>query len=124
MLDEGTAREIINRIQKLRKKAHLVPTDLIKVYYNISPEGEMLRIAKEFTDFITNVLKVPFINGSPVGNVIIEETQSVINNNILIISIFKSSFSAIQEFLNAFITFFCQNCYYFCLICKLKAIFM
>lgn len=79
MLDEGTAREIINRIQKLRKKAHLVPTDSITVYYNISPEGDLSRVAKEFKDFIINVLKVPFIEGSAVGNVIIEETQTVIN---------------------------------------------
>jgi len=79
MLDEGTAREIINRIQKLRKKAHLVPTDLITVYYSISPEGDLSRVAKEFNDFIINVLKVPFIDGPAVGNVIIEETQTVIN---------------------------------------------
>lgn len=78
MLDEGTAREIINRVQKLRKKAHLVPTDLIKVYYSISSAGELSRVAKEFNDFIVNVLKVPFIDGPAVGNVIIEETQTVI----------------------------------------------
>ena len=27
MLDEGVAREVVNRIQKLRKKAGLSPTD-------------------------------------------------------------------------------------------------
>jgi isoleucyl-tRNA synthetase len=78
MLDEGTAREIINRVQKLRKKAHLVPTDLITVYYNVNPAGELSRVAKEWNDFIINVLKVPFIDGQAVGNIIIEETQTVI----------------------------------------------
>lgn len=82
MLDEGIAREIINRIQKLRKKAHLVPTDSITVYYNISPVGELSRVAKEFSDFIINVLKVPFIEGPPMGNVIIEEVQMVSFINI------------------------------------------
>lgn len=82
MLDEGTAREIINRVQKLRKKAHLVPTDSITVYYNINPAGELSRVAKVFNEFIINVLKVPFIDGPAVGNVIIEETQSVIIINI------------------------------------------
>lgn len=82
MLDEGIAREIINRIQKLRKKAHLVPTDSITVYYNISPVGELSRVAKEFNDFIINVLKVPFIEGPPMGNVIIEEVQMVSFINI------------------------------------------
>lgn len=80
MLDEGTAREIINRVQKLRKKAHLVPTDLITVYYNVSPTGELSRVAKEWNDFIVNVLKVPFVDGQAVGNIIIEETQTVIMN--------------------------------------------
>lgn len=78
MLDEGIAREIINRVQKLRKKAHLVPTDLISVYYSINPTGELSRVAKELNEFIVNVLKVPFIDGPAVGNVIIEETQTVI----------------------------------------------
>lgn len=78
MLDEGIAREIINRVQKLRKKAHLVPTDLITVNYSINPIGELSRVAKEFNDFITNVLKVPFIDGPVKGNVIIEETQTVL----------------------------------------------
>lgn len=78
MLDEGIAREIINRVQKLRKKAHLVPTDSIKVYYNISPTGELSRVANKFNDFIINVLKVPFIEGpSMEGNIIIEEIQTV-----------------------------------------------
>lgn len=78
MMDEGTAREIINRVQKLRKKAHLVPTDSITVYYSISPAGDLSRVAKELNDFIINVLKVPFIDGPAVGNIIIEETQTVI----------------------------------------------
>lgn len=82
MIDEGTAREIINRVQKLRKKAHLVPTDFIIVYYNISPAGELSRVAKELNDFIANSLKAQFVNGPPKGIVIIEETQTV-NNYIL-----------------------------------------
>ncbi|XP_050421061.1 isoleucine--tRNA ligase, cytoplasmic [Adelges cooleyi] len=85
MLDEGTAREIINRVQKLRKKAHLVPTDRINVYYNISPEGELARVAKEFNEFITTALKVPFIDGVAVGNNIIEETQTLKGSNLKII---------------------------------------
>lgn len=32
MQDEGVAREIINRVQKLRKKAGLVPTDPVRQY--------------------------------------------------------------------------------------------
>uniref|UniRef100_A0A6P7F3I2 Isoleucine--tRNA ligase, cytoplasmic n=1 Tax=Diabrotica virgifera virgifera TaxID=50390 RepID=A0A6P7F3I2_DIAVI len=58
MQDEGTAREIINRVQKLRKKAHLVPTDEIAVFYKTS--GDLSRVATEYTEFIENTLKTPF----------------------------------------------------------------
>jgi isoleucyl-tRNA synthetase len=35
LLDEGLARDIINRIQRMRKKAGLVPTDDVHMQYNI-----------------------------------------------------------------------------------------
>uniref|UniRef100_A0A672KWF1 Uncharacterized protein n=1 Tax=Sinocyclocheilus grahami TaxID=75366 RepID=A0A672KWF1_SINGR len=41
-VDEGVAREVINRIQKLHKKGHLVPSDEITVYYSSQPAGEYL----------------------------------------------------------------------------------
>ncbi|KAJ9574051.1 hypothetical protein L9F63_008577, partial [Diploptera punctata] len=62
MQDEGIAREVINRVQKLRKKAHLVPSDPVKVYYKVEPEDSQLqRIAVSHNQFIENTLKVPLI---------------------------------------------------------------
>lgn len=58
MQDEGIAREIINRVQKLRKKAHLVPTDEIKIFYKA--DGDLLRVAKEYTSFIEDTTKATF----------------------------------------------------------------
>ncbi|XP_062977279.1 isoleucine--tRNA ligase, cytoplasmic [Elgaria multicarinata webbii] len=58
MVDEGVAREVINRIQKLRKKRNLVPTDEITVYYHAHPEGDYLEtVIKEHTDFIFATIK-------------------------------------------------------------------
>ncbi|KAF1404049.1 Isoleucine--tRNA ligase, cytoplasmic, partial [Spheniscus magellanicus] len=58
MVDEGVAREVINRIQKLRKKRNLVPTDEITVYYRSHPEGDYLdTVIKEHTDFIFGTIK-------------------------------------------------------------------
>ncbi|XP_035748117.1 isoleucine--tRNA ligase, cytoplasmic, partial [Egretta garzetta] len=58
MVDEGVAREVINRIQKLRKKRNLVPTDKITVYYRSHPEGDYLdTVIKEHTDFIFATIK-------------------------------------------------------------------
>ncbi|CAH1783925.1 unnamed protein product [Owenia fusiformis] len=76
MLDEGLAREIINRLQKLRKKAHLVPADDITVFYKAS--GALTRVAKDFNDFITQSIKQPLLPFPVVGNgkeIISEKTQ-------------------------------------------------
>ncbi|CAH0563614.1 unnamed protein product [Brassicogethes aeneus] len=56
--DEGVAREVINRVQKLRKKAHLVPTDSIKVYYKA--HGDIERITKDFAVLIEGTIKASF----------------------------------------------------------------
>ncbi|NXA12529.1 SYIC protein, partial [Sapayoa aenigma] len=58
MVDEGVAREVINRIQKLRKKRNLVPTDEISVYYRSQPQGEYLdTVIQEHADFIFATIK-------------------------------------------------------------------
>ncbi|KAG9509336.1 Isoleucine--tRNA ligase, cytoplasmic, partial [Fragariocoptes setiger] len=63
MLNEGYAREFINRIQKLRKKAHLSPTDPIKIYYAVNgPEAaELFQIVDLNKDLIDSTLKSELI---------------------------------------------------------------
>ncbi|XP_069822571.1 isoleucine--tRNA ligase, cytoplasmic [Dendropsophus ebraccatus] len=62
MVDEGVAREVINRIQKLRKKGNLVPTDEITVYYEVKPQGDYLQsVIQGHTDFILATVKSPLI---------------------------------------------------------------
>jgi len=53
--NEGVAREIINRIQKLRKMAHLVPTDKVTVY--LSTDSTLKPIAEEFSEYIQTAVK-------------------------------------------------------------------
>lgn len=80
MQDEGTAREIINRIQKLRKKAHLVPTDQITVFYKA--DGELKRVADSFKSFMEETIKAPIKSAEmrqPSDNLIMEETQTLKN---------------------------------------------
>lgn len=80
MLDEGFSREIINRVQKLRKKAHLVPTDEVDVFYDVSKTSDILRIIKLHREFIESTVKAPLI---PIENItaskpiVIEETQEL-----------------------------------------------
>lgn len=85
MQDEGTAREIINRIQKLRKKAHLVPTDEVSVFYKF--DGDLERVAKDYTSFIETAIKASFkeiTHKSSSDQVIIEDTQKLKNCNFQI----------------------------------------
>uniref|UniRef100_A0AAY4CF91 Isoleucine--tRNA ligase, cytoplasmic n=1 Tax=Denticeps clupeoides TaxID=299321 RepID=A0AAY4CF91_9TELE len=80
MIDEGVAREVINRIQKLRKKGHLVPSDEITVYYSSRPAGDYLdKIIQARTDFILATTKAP-LKPYPVPEntrVIIQETTQL-----------------------------------------------
>ncbi|KAJ8606264.1 hypothetical protein MRB53_041086 [Persea americana] len=48
LAEEGLAREIINRVQRLRKKAGLVPTDDVKMEYRVLSDPEEIGIAKAF----------------------------------------------------------------------------
>ncbi|XP_069002525.1 isoleucine--tRNA ligase, cytoplasmic [Embiotoca jacksoni] len=80
MVDEGVAREVINRIQKLRKKGHLVPSDEITVYYRCQPQGEYLgSVIQAHNDFILATTKAPLLP-FPVpktASIIIEETTQL-----------------------------------------------
>ncbi|XP_061719553.1 isoleucine--tRNA ligase, cytoplasmic [Cydia pomonella] len=61
MLDEGFAREVINRVQKLRKKAHLVPTDEVNIYYAVSKTSDIARIINSHRELIETTVKAPMI---------------------------------------------------------------
>ncbi|XP_032368663.1 isoleucine--tRNA ligase, cytoplasmic [Etheostoma spectabile] len=93
MMDEGVAREVINRIQKLRKKGHLVPSDEITVYYHCQPEGEYLgAVIQAHTDFILATTKAPLLP-FPVpktASVIIEE-KTQLKGSDLELTIVKGS---------------------------------
>jgi isoleucyl-tRNA synthetase len=50
LADEGLAREIINRVQRLRKKAGLQPTDDVKMEYKVLSDPDNIGLAKAFTE--------------------------------------------------------------------------
>lgn len=57
MLDEGISREIINRIQKLRKKSNLVVSDEVTLYFK--GNDTLAKIVKEFQEPIEATTKSP-----------------------------------------------------------------
>ncbi|KAI8590096.1 tRNA synthetases class I-domain-containing protein [Geranomyces variabilis] len=59
LLNEGVAREIINRFQRSRKEAKLVPTDDILYYYKITadPNDELAKVLVDQKEFLLKSLK-------------------------------------------------------------------
>ncbi|XP_003739104.1 isoleucine--tRNA ligase, cytoplasmic [Galendromus occidentalis] len=88
MMNEGIAREIINRIQKMRKKAHLVPTDPVAVFVSAKPEnGDIARMLKSHYDFIKNVLRTPLSVGPADASLeLIERGKETIKDSELTIT--------------------------------------
>ncbi|KAK9497866.1 hypothetical protein O3M35_003776 [Rhynocoris fuscipes] len=80
MRSEGIAREVISRVQKLRKTAGLVPTDPIEVYLIAeSTSSELNDIIHEYTSFMENTLRAKVIIGLPDATKLakIEDSQKV-----------------------------------------------
>ena len=81
LVDEGTARELINRVQRLKKKAKLVPTDTVLVYYKINkPDSDVKKVAQSHQAFIENIIKSKFQEHNAetdLKEVIIEETSEI-----------------------------------------------
>lgn len=62
LVQEGLSREIINRIQKLKKKAQLLPSDPVLVYYEVpDADSDISKVAKTHREFIENVIKSPLL---------------------------------------------------------------
>ena len=61
MLDEGVLRDIVNRIQRLRKEFKIVPTDDITVYYQVNPaDSDLDKLLKKSEEFLVTNIKKPF----------------------------------------------------------------
>lgn len=76
---EGLARELINRIQRLRKKANLVPTDEVTIYCDVLKPGPVSDARNSLAEFVESAIKLPLATGQVPSSavVIIEETTDV-----------------------------------------------
>lgn len=80
MLDEGLAREVVNRVQRLRKKANLVPTDEVTLWYHVhETDTELVRIINTYSEYIETSTKTPCKPMSEKDNsaVIIEDIAKI-----------------------------------------------
>ena len=88
MLDEGLAREIVNRVQKLRKKAKLVPTDEVTAWYDVEDKSsDIARIADSHREYIETATRTPFypLSKKDSNQVVKEEVVDVKNVKLRLI---------------------------------------
>lgn len=78
---EGLAREVINRVQRLRKKAGLLPTDDIHMHYRIKADVANIEDVIKSHPAIAKALKKPILGADALDlNTVVlitEETQDV-----------------------------------------------
>ena len=79
---EGLAREVINRVQRLRKKAGLVPTDDVSMQYSVvaNPEGvDVDAVVDSKEDLFVNALRgnIAPLEGEAGEALIAEEEQAI-----------------------------------------------
>lgn len=78
LANEGLAREIINRIQRLRKKAGLNTTDDVKVEYQLVKDTiDFKSVVRDNEELLLKSTKTPLEEFSESGKVIIDEEQTI-----------------------------------------------
>lgn len=80
LAEEGIARDIITRIQKMRKKAGLVPTDDVRMEYSVVSKGEEVdveAVVKNREPLFRAALRGPLEGIKEGGEVLLEEEQIV-----------------------------------------------
>lgn len=95
--EEGLAREIVNKVQQLRKAAKLKATDDVKMEYSVISDPENTGIEKVFeskSDLFKKTLRRPLekapegqtygVNGTSKDKLILEEEQKVQNATFLL----------------------------------------
>jgi isoleucyl-tRNA synthetase len=86
LIDEGLARELINRIQNLRKEADYSVTDRIRVFIEV-PEGILKRALESKGDYIKNETLTTNFLDKQVDNLFLKEIS--IGENTFTIGLIK-----------------------------------
>ncbi|TPX34885.1 isoleucine---tRNA ligase [Synchytrium microbalum] len=93
LIQEGLARELVMRIQQLRKKGGLIVTDEVDYHYQIikDPNSELAGVLTDANEFLMKQLKQPLQQGLVSEGVIAQEEQEV-GGSIITLALVKRSF--------------------------------
>ncbi len=88
LLAEGSAREIVRRLQMMRRSAALEIADHIRVYYEGSPGLQV--VFASFADYIRQeTLSVELVNGAPPEDAFVQSLK--LDDHELVVGILRSS---------------------------------
>jgi len=59
--EERLAREIVNRVQRLRKEAGLNVGDPVETFYHVSENTTLAKVAKERQSYLVSILAIPLL---------------------------------------------------------------
>lgn len=106
LVDAGIAREIVNRVQKLRKKAGLEPTDLVEIFFESLKSGQEIcplqRVAESQTSYIQEALGSPLLQMKllPLDAIVIATKQfHGVADGVFQITIARSRVCVIEDLL-------------------------
>lgn len=87
---EGLARELINRIQKLRKKCGLEATDDVKVEYELIKDTiDFEDMVKQHLDMLSKTCRSDIVKGDPSKTGAIADEEQSINDTVFKLKIFR-----------------------------------
>ena len=94
LIQEGLAREVINRVQRLRKKANLQATDQVLYYWQMihDEQDQLANMAKEQKDLLAKYLKqeiLEYDQNISAERFIIEEDQEVTKIDTSVMNIYR-----------------------------------
>lgn len=87
---EGIARELINRIQRLRKKFGLDQTEEVQVQYDVKKDDcDIEKVISDHADFLLKSTKTPIEHYSETTKEVIGEDEATINETVLSLRLLK-----------------------------------
>jgi isoleucyl-tRNA synthetase len=91
LLQEGLAREVINRVQRLRKKAELEATDDVVYHYQITQDenSQLKSVMVDQVELLRRYLKQDLIIGETKGEKLIMEEEQEVNGSKFMLGLMK-----------------------------------
>ena len=91
LLQEGLAREVINRVQRLRKKAELEAIDDVVYHYQITfdESSQLKNVMEGQVELLRRYLKQDLIIGETKGDKLIIEEEQEVNGSKFILGLMK-----------------------------------